>query len=270
MSVSAGDLPSLVPAGITDVYPHALSFLPFDETAAFCAVSKEWRDAGNLAIPKDVKQFIKERNQLLSLINKNLCAGTSKKQNGGDDTDEKLADGDISEAISKMIIREMKAELEGIGVSTDKMLEKSDLISALKEHGRDHRKKKADEDDTNTSLVEANIKLIKASCAKLTRLFLDAENCLVTHAIKLNTDQTNHCVQRTGYSRIAQDATNGRSEEQTGMGGSGSCVWWLQPGWFGHGHSSGRTGGARADRCGLQPQRQIALPLTPYRGLAQW
>ena len=42
-----------------------------------------------------------------------------------------------------------------------------------------------------------------------------------------------------------------------------SCLRWLQPAGIDRGHGSGRTADAQADRCGVQSQRQIALPLTP-------
>ena len=64
--------PSLVPEGITDVYPHALSFLPLTDIARLSLVSTEWRDASNHALPKHVKLFMKRRNQLLSAVEEKL------------------------------------------------------------------------------------------------------------------------------------------------------------------------------------------------------
>ena len=70
--MSKTKLPSLVPEGISDVYPHALSFLPLTEIARLSVVSTEWRDASNHALPKHVKLFMKRRNQLLSLVEEKL------------------------------------------------------------------------------------------------------------------------------------------------------------------------------------------------------
>ena len=60
------------------------------------------------------------------------------------------------------------------------------------------------------------------------------------------------------------------AEEHAGMDSSCSSLQWLQPGWIGRRQSPARSDDAQADRRGLQPQRQIALPITADRGLAQW
>ena len=164
-SIANGGPPSLVPDGITEVYPHALSFLPLTDIARLGLVSKEWRDASNHALPSDVKAFFARRKHLLSLVDSKL------KQESSRDKPTAKDDSAINETLSEMSIKAMKTELESSGIRTAGM-EKKELIEALKTH---MLQPEVDDDrDTNAPLIDANKKRANVICKTITRLFLDA------------------------------------------------------------------------------------------------
>ena len=139
-------LPCLVPEGITDVYPHALSFLPLTDIARLSVVSTDWREASNHALPNHVKLFMKRRNQLLSLVEEKLRPKDT-------DTTEANREG-MAKTPSQVYDTAMQSERKEAEVLNDD--ESSE-----------------DEDEsTNSNIIEANINHIKTVSRKLTQLFL--------------------------------------------------------------------------------------------------